>query len=202
MVQSRWEYELSFARPSGQYTRALPAGRVVDVRLGTGLSYSAPISGARSTRALLNGLEAKLTQEVNGPVGHLLTAPQGQKDAMVADIRDLKGRVGVVETNGFHGSSESRVRDEYEPKRVGADPPDALIKLRDDAQAAMFAAAGTPVLTSYQDGTAMRESMRRFLHSTIQPVADVALVELREKLEAPDLGNFDFSRSVRFRPIR
>ena len=39
----------------------------------------------------------------------------------------------------------------------------------------------------------MRESMRRFLHSTIQPVADVALVELREKLDAPDLA-LDFSR--------
>ena len=57
----------------------------------------------------------------------------------------------------------------------------------------MFAAAGTPVLTSFQDGTAMRESMRRFLHSTIQPVADVALVELRLKLDSPDLA-LDFSR--------
>ena len=31
------------------------------------------------------------------------------------------------------------------------------------------------------------------LHSTIQPVADVALVELREKLDAPDMA-LDFSR--------
>ena len=63
-----WEYELSFNRPSGQLTRTLQAGRVVDVRLGTGLSYRAPVAGAATTKALLNVLEAKLVQEVGTSV--------------------------------------------------------------------------------------------------------------------------------------
>ena len=110
-----------------------------------------------------------------------------------SDIRGLKGKIGLVESGTWGGSQDDRPREDFEAKRVGANPPPVLVTLRADAQASMFAAAGTPVLTSYQDGTAMRESMRRFLHSTIQPVADVALVELRLKLESPDLA-LDFSR--------
>lgn len=42
------------------------------------------------------------------------------------------------------------------------------------------------------DGTAQRESFRRFLHATIQPVGELIAAELSEKLEE-DI-RLDFSR--------
>ena len=41
------------------------------------------------------------------------------------------------------------------------------------------------------DGTAQRESFRRLLHSTVQPLARLVAAELTAKLEAPIAFNFD-----------
>ena len=37
-------------------------------------------------------------------------------------------------------------------------------------------------------GTAAREAYRRFLHSSVAPVAELAAVEMREKLDSPELA--------------
>ena len=190
-----WEYELTFNRPSGAQTRTLVAGRVVDVRLGAGLAYSSPLQGAATTLQLMDNVEVRLGEETATGVGFLMPVPVGQKDALSSDIRGLKGKLGLVETPGSYQTDTDRSAAslDFEPKRVGADPPASLVALREDVQAVLFAAGGVPQLTSQQDGTAQREQLRRFLHSTISPVADIALVELRRKLDAPDL-KLDFKR--------
>ena len=191
-----WEYELTFNRPSGAQTRTLPAARVVDVRLGAGLAYKSPLIGAATSLQLMDNLEVRLTEETGTAVGYLLGVPAGKKEELAGDIRALKGKLGLVETglSAYQGSADRVAnRDDFEPKRIGADPPAGLVSLREDVQASLFGAGGTPILTSTTDGTAMREMLRRFLHSTISPVADVALVELRRKLDSPDL-RLDFKR--------
>ena len=57
----------------------------------------------------------------------------------------------------------------------------------------MLAACGVPItLLTKSDGTASREAYRRFLHSSVAPVAELVAVELREKLDIPALSlNFD-----------
>ena len=59
--------------------------------------------------------------------------------------------------------------------------------------AGILAAAGCPSsLLLRADGTLAREEMRRFLHSTISPVARTIAGELADKLDTPNLA-LDFS---------
>ena len=79
-------------------------------------------------------------------------------------------------------------RGDYEPKRIGANPPAALTTLRSDAALAVLSACGVPVeLVTPGDGTGSREAWRRFLHGTVQPVAVCVAAELATKLDVPNL---------------
>ena len=179
-----WEYQLTFARPSGQVSVYLPASRVVDVRLGTGIDYQSPLAGAATTNQLLDNIEAKLTQETNTPVSYVLSVGAGKRDAMAADLAGLKGALGIFEVE----DSTDATRRDYQPQRFGASPPEALIALRSQVEASLLAGSGVPNSIANSDGTRLRESFRQFLFSTISPVGDLALAEMRVKLEAPELS--------------
>ena len=62
------------------------------------------------------------------------------------------------------------------------------MSLRSDAAREVFAATGCPVeLFAAGEGTAAREALRRFLHLTVLPWAEVVKAELSVKLDAPGL---------------
>ena len=89
--------------------------------------------------------------------------------------------------------SDGAPKGDWVARRIGANPPEAMIGLRRDVQASILAACGCPgSLLERSDGTLAREEMRRFLHSTISPVARVVAEELAVKLDTPGLA-FDFS---------
>ena len=178
-----WDYELSFNRPSGQVSVYLPASRVVDVRLGTGNDYQSPLQGAATSVQLLDNIESKLAQETNTPVSYVLSVGPGKRDAMAADLAGLKGSLGIFETE----DSQDATKRDYMPKRFGASPPEGLIALRKDVEASLLAAAGVPNQIANADGTRLREQLRQALFTTYQSVGDLALAELRVKLDAPDL---------------
>ena len=190
---STWDYELSFNRPSGQITRYPTGGRVLDVRLGVGLTYNSPLTGAATTTSLLQSVETRLGQEADTNVGYLLPLPVGRKTELAADLKGLKGRLALVESSSDGWEGGGAPHQDFAVKRIGANPPMSLMELRAAAERSIYAAAGAPLLASLSEGTALREGMRRFLHATISPVSDVALVELRTKLDDDTLG-FDFSR--------
>ena len=147
-----------------------------------------------STAKLAAVLETKLTQEVGGPVGNVLPLPhKGSVTQLQADIDKLAGKTVLVEsTAGGYGDKEAAPRMDWQTRRIGEDPPEAMIGLRKDVQASILAACGCPgSLLERSDGTLAREEMRRFLHSTISPVARIVAGELAVKLDAPGLA-FDF----------
>ena len=78
---------------------------------------------------------------------------------------------------------------DWKPRRIGADPPETLATLRDGVGVTILGACGIPpsLATTPADGTAQRESFRRFLSSTIAPVARLVERELGEKLDEPGL---------------
>ena len=179
-----WFYRLTFARPSITVTRSLPASRVVHIRLPEG----GPLGNAGATVDLLAALDAKLAMEADGPVGSIMPVPVGQKDLLSADIKALKGKLGLMETaRAFSADSPSAPAQDYVATRFGANPPEVLVKLRESAERSIFAAAGLPMLASDTDGTAQREAFRRFLHSTIAPTTVIAAAELAVKLDTPGL---------------
>ena len=194
--RAQWLYRADFATPVGTYTRALTADRVLHPRIG-GISKrpwqgQSPIPS--STAKLAAVLETKLTHEVSGPVGSVMPLPhKGSTAQLQADIDKLSGRTVLVEsTSGGMGDRLAAPKADWEQRRIGADPPMAMIGLRKDVQASILAACGCPgSLLERSDGTLAREEMRRFLHSTISPVARVVADEMAVKLDTPGLA-FDF----------
>ena len=77
---------------------------------------------------------------------------------------------------------------DYRPQRIGADPPASLATLRTDSAQAVLAACGVSAdLFTHGDAAGQRESWRRFLHGSVQPLADLLAVELAGKLDTPGL---------------
>ena len=110
---------------------------------------------------------------------------------MLADsIRGAKGRVLLPETTrGSYGDRDAKApRRDFEPVRLGADPPQALVQLRQHVEASILAVYGVPASLGpmgVNDGTAMRESIRRFWTTTITPLASLIAEELSRVLEQP-----------------
>lgn len=201
-----WTYRCDLAGPTATAERVLPAAGVVHLRLfpdprrpweGRG-----PMQWASDGAALAGNLELRLREEAGGPVGSVLPTPRlpkrpGDTDetaplaALQGDLAQARGRLLAVETMAA-GMGEGRVNapgGDWMTKRFGPDPPAPLVSLRSDAAVAVLSAAGVPptLAQANSDGTAQRESWRRFLFGTILPIAAILLPELRDKLGAPAL---------------
>ena len=192
-----WTYRADFSSPDRTYSRTLTADRILHPRIGVTSTRpwegESPIPSATAKLAAV--LETKLTQEIGGAVGGVLPLPhKGNMTKLQADIDSLDGRTVLVEsTAGGYGDKESAPKGDWQKRRIGAEPPESLIGLRKDVQASILGACGCPgSLLERSDGTLAREEMRRFLHSTISPVARIAASEMAVKLDTPGLS-FDFS---------
>ena len=195
--RAQWVYKADFSTPEGTYSRTLSADRVLHPRINVS-SYrpwegESPIPSATAKLAAM--LETKLTHEVGGPVGNFLPLPhKGSVTQLQADIDKLAGRTVLVEStaDAYGAGKEGAPKGDWQTRRIGANPPESMIGLRKDAQASILAACGCPgSLLERSDGTLAREEMRRFLHSTISPVARVVAGEMAAKLDTPGLA-FDF----------
>ena len=195
--RDNWLYRADFATPSATYSRTIPADRILHPRIGT--TSERPWAGESplpsATAGLAAGLESKLTEEVKGPVGSVIPVPHtGSLAGLQADITRLGGKVELVETTaGGYGDAASAPKADWMPRRIGANFPTSLVELRREVSAGILAAAGcpgSPLLRA--DGTLAREELRRFAHTTIEPVARAIAGERAAKLDTPELA-FDFS---------
>ena len=155
-----------------------------------------PLQWASDTGILAANLEKRLGEEAGGAVAHLLAIPSDGGDGgaddplaeLKADIRAGKGKTLLLETTaaGFGEGRSAAPRKDWEPSRIGANPPQTLPSLRSDAALSVLGACGVPgslATTQNSDGTAQRESWRRFLHGSVQPLAALVSQELSEKLD-------------------
>lgn len=197
-----WRYRLTITNPTSIVSRWRPADAVVHLRYDPPAEASwtalGPAARARTTEDLAKNTEQRLADELGGPVGHVIPVPDVTgAQGLQADINALKGNsVLVPSTSGgwdVQGGVQGKIND-WEPRRLGAHPPEVLAAIRQGAGDGVAISAGVPpvLFRSDADGTAMREAWRQFLHSTIGPIALIVQQELREKLEDPDLAlSFD-----------
>ena len=178
---SSWKYELTLSGPTSVKTmRRLPADSVLHLYYVRGTRNPwkgiSPIAGAATTRKLLDNIERSLAREVGGAVGSLIPVPNIEVSGQLqTDIRNMKGEVTLVESSAaaWGAGQTGAPPADFPLKRVGADPPATLPELRRDAERSILAACGVPTdLLSGGDAAGQREGYRRYLHSTISPVAD------------------------------
>ena len=195
---STWRYRCDLAGPSGSVTVSRPAEGVIHCRYSTDSARPwvgvGPLDRARLSGRLSAELEAALGDEASGTRGHLLPIPTDGQDDTVTDLRrdigSLHGKTALVETTAaaWGDGRPMAPRGDYEPKRIGANPPASLATLRSDAARAVLSACGVPVeLVTPGDGTGQREAWRRLLYGTVQPLAACVAAELAVKLDAPTL---------------
>ena len=202
-----WRYRVDLAGPDGTTARTIPAAGVVHLRYAVepgrtwrGLS---PLGYAHATGQLAGNLERNLAAEAGGATAYVLPVPQdsgrgadgGADDDglshLRADIKAAKGSTALVETTtaGWGEGRSAAPQRDWQPVRIGANPPPVLATLRSDAAMSILAACGVPPSLSMpnSDGTAQREAWRRFLFSSVSPLARVVASELADKLDTPAL---------------
>ena len=206
-----WRFSMELAGPSGSETVNLPCEAVLHFQFGHDPDRpwvgTSPLGFAASSAASAAGLEQRLSEELGGPVAHLLPIPQDGGDGtdedplaqLKADIAGAKGGTVMLETTSA-GLGEGRAASpasDWTPKRLGAAPPDVIAKLRAEGSAGVIAACGIPpsLATANSDGTAQREGYRRFVATSVRPKALEIAAELSEKLERPISFNFDELRA-------
>ena len=190
-AESDWLYRCYEHGPSSSTSVTIPSAGVLHLRYA--VSHVAPWRGisplqwASSTGALASNLEGRLSEELSAPVGLIIPMPQGEGDAsdLTDDISKLKGYPTVVETAYSTGDPATRPAADWRARRIGADPPESLQGIRDSAGQSILAACGVPpsLFVANSDGTAQRESLRRFVSGSCQAVARLIETELSAKLE-------------------
>ena len=121
----------------------------------------------------------------------MLPMPEGNISALQADINALKGANLLVPSTsgGWDQGAAAAPREDWQPRRLGANPPAPLVDLRSGVGEHVIAACGVPPsMLGRSDGTLARESWRQFLHGSVRPVAEMVAEQLAEKLDTPDLA--------------
>ena len=106
---------------------------------------------------------------------------------MKGDIRNLRGSVALVEklADWASGGAAQGGASEWQPRRIGAAPPPGVVEVARQATLEVLGACGIPpsLLSSDSGDSGQREGFRRFLHTTLQPLARIVQAELSEKLD-------------------
>ena len=182
------------------------AAGVIFVRWGStpGQAYAGtgPLSWAHTTARLQSETERSLADEAQGPLAQLLAIPQDGGDdgdgdplkLLKADIAGARGKSLLLETNaaGWGEGRTAAPQRDWQASRLGPMPPESMVTLRKSTFEAVLAACGTPPsLFTDADGTAQRESLRRWHLGTVLPLARLVEHELTAKLETPVKLKFD-----------
>ena len=167
-----------------------------------------PLSLAHLSAKAAAEAERSLGDEAGGPVGQLLTTPEGEEVAddgddttpadpyadLRADIGKARGAALLLETtSGGHGERGNAPARDWVASRLGPNPPAALVQAAADGYERMLSACGCPpsLFMGNADGTSQREGLRRWHQSTVLPVAKLLTHELSARLESPVALNFD-----------
>lgn len=176
-----WLYRCDLAGPSTTDTRVRPAASVLHFRIGQTKEQPwkgvSPFERAGLTRDLLANIERSLSCEFGGPIGHVLPVPAGSTQTdLASDVAALKGNVALGETMaGGHGEGRAGAPlKDWQPQRIGPNPPQTAVLIHDSIERTLLAAAGVPAdLAGGIAEAGSRESWRRFVASTIAPVGRI-----------------------------
>lgn len=190
-----WIYRCQVAGPSRMKTMRAASEGVIHLRYAVDPESPWRGVGPLQVAALAGRLSAELSNsladESGGPIGHLLPVPVDGQDESVAelrsDLRKARGQVMLVQSGDWGNVSGAPTGAGWESRRIGPQPPAALVELQQQATNEVFAAVGlSPVLFAAQSaGNAAREAWRQALSFVIKPLGRLVEAELASKLSTP-----------------
>ena len=196
-VLQGWRYRVEVPRPTaGSMSRTFPREAVLHatwnvdpVQPWVGIG---PMAAAAYGAKLAGNVEAKLVEETGAPSALLIPVPtdggDDSLDSLRADIRAAKGSAVVVEgtASGWDEGQTKGTRNDWRAERLGPMIPQQLRELYGDTCAAVLEACGIPAAlgTADADGTSQRESYRRWIMASVEPVAEMIAEEASEKLDS------------------
>ena len=183
-----WTYLLTVIGPSNSVTERIPSAGIVHFKIGAsawepwrGVS---PLRRGSGTASLGSAVEASLLKEAKIPTGRLALAHGAGKVDGVLNWLKVGGHAVAGDTANRGVQTEPAQR--HKPQYYGPEPEVVMQGLRSDTGRDILSAFGvSPVLFSERgDGTGQREAWRRFVFSTLAPLARMIQAELRAKLDA------------------
>ncbi len=159
---------------------------------------SGPLQNASLLANVAARVESKMGEEAGAPTALILPIPTDggatNLDALRSDIADAKGGAVLAESTvgGWDEGRQRGTREDWGAKRLGPEIPEELRELYADTLVRLAEACGIPsaLVMGDADGTSQRESYRRFVMSSVEPVAALIAEEASEKLETE--VEFDF----------
>ena len=197
--EDNWIVRCEFYGPTGSYSKILSHSNIVNCRYSClpsqpsrGLSM---MDFAAATGRLAGSIEQRLSDEAGGPSGYLIPVPEDpgggntESDSLSdlkSDLSSLKGKTGLVESSaGGWGDPGAKPKKDFMTSRFGIDPPEAVVSLRNDVAVSVLSCCLIPpsLAASVSDGTAQRESYRRWIQSGIAPTGRIVAAEFSRVLD-------------------
>ena len=191
-----WVYALTVPGPTATRTEWVSAAEVLHVRINES-SYlpwrgQAPLAVAALTGRLAAELEQALGRESRIPDKRLVTVPQGttaeQAEALRAKIESEATRVDFPTTTarGFGAGTGTAPQTDWRPQRLGHDFGTNDHQVYSVAMQTVLACCGVPAALAPGAGAAgpaVREAMRTFLTTLVQPWGALIAGEASRVLE-------------------
>ena len=201
-----WAYRLTVGGPERTLTYpSVPAAGVIHLQYSRDPEHPwrgyGPLQVAQLGGRLSSETVAALADEASGPRGSLLPLPMPGDDPTIellkADLKKLKGQLATVETTQSMAPGAAGTNDGWIARRIGAEPPAALVQLHEIATREVLGACGIPpvLFSSNPNGTAGREAWRQLLFATVAPLGRLVVAELAAKLEADVALDWDELRA-------
>ena len=154
------------------------------------------MSTAKSTADLAARLEQALAIEQQSPIGSVIPVPpEADRSQLSTDIAGLDGAVLLAETTAANhtGNPSGSPRRDWVPARVGPNPPQTAVQLRQQVEHSLYNLCGLlPALVDPAvDGTGQREALRRAWITLIIPLLRMVRAEVAAKLESEVVMRYD-----------
>ena len=191
-------YYLTLSGPQHVVTRTVHGDAVLHFRVGAMEAEwwhgRGPLYRSDATATLAARIEKQMQDETRIPVGRIL--PMSSGGTALDTFGDIVAKVKEGGLNAVpvgHGSGfEQLPASRWQPQTTGAGPAETVEALRTHVGQEIVAAFGVPpaLIAEGADGTAQRESWRRFWLGTVAPIGRMIEAELRAKLDMDAMVSF------------
>ena len=163
---------------------------------GDFLSSPSPLSTAKSTADLASRLELALAIEQQSPIGSVIPVPRrpiGRSCPPTLPASTARSCLPRRPAANYTGNPSGSPRRDWVPARVGPNPPQTAVQLRQQVEHSLYNLCGLlPALVDPAvDGTGQREAQRRAAIGLTIPLLRMVLAEVKAKLETDIVFRFD-----------